>query len=102
MICVFIHGLQCRSDALRVNNPTLETLVDAVIDAYNSYTKEDLLRTHAILNVVYREVLANAGRNQYQIPHTTKVTARENAGENPIDDIVPINLLQIARDVIIG
>jgi hypothetical protein len=73
--------------ALKDDGSSTKQLIDAVLQQFEEYDSQKLLRAEGLLYEIYRCILRNGGSNTYQVPHSY-ITARQNCGEDPIDYIV--------------
>ena len=93
----FFNSLQHRAEELKMGNETKEKLMEAVTKAFNDYPVDTLVRIHAFQYATYREILKNAGGNQFYQPHSD-IRKREIDGEEVSDLKVPYHLILQARE----
>ena len=74
-------------------------MVSAVTRAYREYDLDQLARVHALIYVVYREILENVGSNQYDMPHTG-IRARQTNGQSLDDRTVSTDVVRAAREFV--
>jgi len=66
------------------------------MEAWAEYDWKKLERAWGTLHEVYRCILGNEGGNTYQLIHTG-ITARQTAAADPVDRIIPIELVTKGR-----
>jgi hypothetical protein len=94
-LCIF-KQLQSASFNIRSQCHTNEQLIANVMQAWDEFDSNALERAWGILHEVYRCILRSKGANTYAIPHTG-ITARQTAGQDPVDRIIPIDTLVVGR-----
>ena len=97
----FFHSLQRAANRLKANSKSREKLLNAVIRAYDEYDILKLERVEGLQHEIYRQILLDAGGNQFDMPHSG-VRQRQNRNEDPCDRIVPGDLYRGAKAAYLG
>jgi hypothetical protein len=97
----FFNSLNKYAHNYKHNSNNITELTQNVINAYNNYTSEQLLRTNALLFVAYRQVLKNLGSVHYKMPHT-HIRQKQAKGEDFIDYNVDSETVINACDFLIN
>ena len=84
-LCLF-HSLQRGADKIRGPGKTLVDIRNSVLEYWNNYEPEKLLRSFAVLTEIKRQILLAGGKNCYKTPHSN-VRKRQKEGEAPVIDL---------------
>ena len=93
----FFYSLQHRTNRIKSGDMDVVTMIKAVKKAYREYKTDPLRRVHALLYVVYREILINLGDNQYDMPHTG-IRKRQRNGDDVYDFTVSMDIVNAAKE----
>ena len=96
----FFNSLQAAADKVKMSSKSKEVLMDSVVQAYEQYPVESLVRVDALQFKIYRCILRNDGGNQYTLPHSG-IRTRQNKGEDVPDYSIPEGLVQKARATVL-
>ena len=89
-------NLQQGANKLKGASKSLRDLVTAVTAVYRNYSVDQLRLVHALIYVVYRQILENLACNQYDLPHTG-IQTRQQGGVKLDDRNIPYDVVRAAR-----
>ena len=90
----FFNSLRQRAEESKMGQKMSEMLMKAVMKAYDDCFVNTLVKIHAFQYATYREILRNAGGNQYHQPHSDIRKRQKNCDDVTDFDVPQVLILQ--------
>lgn len=94
------YAFMTRSHNFNTVSHNFDDLLLNVYEAYTNYPTYNIRRAYSLLYEVYKEILKKCGAINYKMPHT-HISLRQRIGEEEIDELVEVEVVQNAAQFII-